>query len=179
MTDYRPLRPTAALRLVPPVCKSGASGESSRDLPADVAVARYLSDRERGGERRNQLRLPPYHPPVRYTLHLSFLAADLAEARAHAVTYAEGLATLRPEVGVFPALLSRADAWNHVEPLSCAAVGPEGEVCADVYAHPGWHRAAGLGALSWGDGDGDGDTPRWADDDTSGWGDGGGSGGGR
>lgn len=157
MNDQGTSTQKAALFPVPrrvEVRESAAGG--GREHPADAAVARYLTDRERGGERRNQLRLPAYHQPVRYTVHLSFLAADLGEARAHAVAYAEGLATLRPEVGVYPALLSRADAWNHIEPLFCAAVGPDGEVCADVYGHAGFHRAAGLGALSWGDGDGPG-----------------------
>jgi hypothetical protein len=122
-------------------------------------VARYLSERERTGQPRNQLRLPAFGARVRYTLHLTFAAADLAEARAHAVTYAEGLTTLRPELGAHAPLLSRADAWNHIEPLYCGVVGPDAEVCADVYGHGGFHRAAGLGALSWGDGDGNRDAP--------------------
>jgi hypothetical protein len=85
-----------------------------------------------------------------YTLHLTFPAADLDEARAHAVSYAEGLSTLRPELGIHAPLLSRADAWNHIEPLFCGAVGPDAEVCADVRDHPGFHRAGGLGGLCWG-----------------------------
>jgi hypothetical protein len=91
---------------------------------------------------------------TRYTLHLTFPAANLDEARAHAVTYAEGLSLLRPEVGEHAPLLSRADTWNHIEPLFCGAIGPDEEVCADVREHPGFHRAAGLGGLSWGGSDG-------------------------
>jgi hypothetical protein len=85
-----------------------------------------------------------------YTLHLTFPAADLDEAREHAVTYAEGLSMLRPELGIHASSLSRADAWQHNEPLFCGAIGPDAEICADVWDHPGFHRAAGLGGLCWG-----------------------------
>jgi hypothetical protein len=87
---------------------------------------------------------------IPYTLHLTFPAADVDEAREHAVAYAEGLSLLRPELGIHAPSLSRADAWNHIEPLFCGAVGPDHEVCADVRNHPGFHRAAGLGGLCWG-----------------------------
>lgn len=55
---------------------------------------------------------------------------------------------------MYAPLLSRADAWNAVEPLFCRASGPGRQVCADAYGHPGFHHAAGLGGLSWGEGDG-------------------------
>ncbi|WP_433114049.1 hypothetical protein [Micromonospora sp. CA-246542] len=90
----------------------------------------------------------------RWTLHLSYLATDLMEARDQAVVYTEGLTTLRPEVAAGAALLSRADAWHHVEPVFCGRSGPDNEVCMDVNGHPGFHSAAGIGGLCWGDGDG-------------------------
>ncbi|MGC4773147.1 hypothetical protein ACLQ25_29770 [Micromonospora sp. DT44] len=90
----------------------------------------------------------------RWTLHLSYLATDLMEARDQAVVYTEGLTTLRPEVAAGAALLSRADAWHHVEPVFCGRSGPDNEVCMDVTGHPGFHSAAGIGGLCWGDGDG-------------------------
>ncbi|WP_435209867.1 hypothetical protein [Micromonospora sp. bgisy143] len=90
----------------------------------------------------------------RWTLHLSYLATDLMEARDQAVVYTEGLTTLRPEVAAGAALLSRADAWQHVEPVFCGRSGPDNEVCMDVTGHPGFHSAAGIGGLCWGDGDG-------------------------
>jgi hypothetical protein len=89
----------------------------------------------------------------RWTLHLSYLADDRQAARERAVVYTEGLMILRPEVPGTAALLSRADAWNQVEPLFCGRLGPDGEVCADVTGHPGFHGAAGLGGLCWGEGD--------------------------
>ncbi|WP_433534783.1 hypothetical protein ACQPZK_21870 [Micromonospora sp. CA-249363] len=87
----------------------------------------------------------------RWTLHLSYLATDLMEARDQAVVYTEGLTTLRPEVAAGAALLSRADAWHHVEPVFCGRIGPDNEVCMDVTGHPGFHSAAGIGGLCWGD----------------------------
>ncbi|WP_407938826.1 hypothetical protein [Micromonospora rubida] len=74
--------------------------------------------------------------PRRWTLHLNYLATDLREARDQAVVYAEGLTILRPELPASAALLSRADAWNHVEPVFCGRIGPDSEVCMDVTGHP-------------------------------------------
>ncbi|RGC67152.1 hypothetical protein C5N14_20360 [Micromonospora sp. MW-13] len=92
--------------------------------------------------------------PRRWTLHLTYLATDLREARDQAVVYTEGLTILRPELAASAALLSRADAWNHVEPVFCGRIGPDNEACMDVTGHPGFHSAAGIGGLCWGDGDG-------------------------
>lgn len=119
---------------------------------ADSLVTRYTTERERRSDRNG----PPtgaYEPDRRWTLHLSYLAADLGEARDQAVVYTEGLTILRPELAANAALLSRADAWNHVEPVFCGRIGPDGEVCMDVTGHPGFHSAAGIGGLCWGDGD--------------------------
>jgi len=61
----------------------------------------------------------------------------------------------RPEVAIGVARLSYTDAWHLAEPLFCGAVGPDpdSETCVDVLEHPGFHRAAGINALSWGGGD--------------------------
>jgi hypothetical protein len=118
----------------------------------DAVLARYASERD--GRRGRSI--PPaiaYSRRGRYTLHLTFPAASPREARDSAAAYAEGLTILRPELVANAPLLSRADAWNHVEPLFCGAVGPGGEVCVDVPEHPGLHRAAGLGAPCWAGGD--------------------------
>mgnify|MGYP000041245835 CR=1 FL=1 len=133
---------------------------------AEALVNRYLNERERRrpvtqvngssegpggiGNLPDWLR---YDRRGRYTLHLTFAAADFDEAREQAVAYAEGLAILCPELGEHAPLLSRAEAWNFNEPLFCGVRGPDGEVCAEVRHHPGFHRAAGLGGLCWGDGD--------------------------
>ncbi|MGC4805918.1 hypothetical protein [Micromonospora sp. DT233] len=122
------------------------------DMYANALIARYTTERERGSGRNG----PPagaYRMPLRWTLHVTYLATDLAEARDQAAIYADGLTTLRPELAANAALLSRADAWNHVEPVFCGRTGPDDEVCMDVTGHPGFHSAAGLGGLCWGDGD--------------------------
>ncbi|GIJ27645.1 hypothetical protein Vqi01_28070 [Micromonospora qiuiae] len=118
----------------------------------DALVDRYTTERERrsgGPSSSNAGRFPR-----RWTLHLTYLAADPDEAREQAVVYTEGLTILRPELPAGAALLSRADAWNHVEPVFCGQVGPDNKICMDVTGHPGFHRAAGVNGLSWGDGDG-------------------------
>lgn len=92
-------------------------------------------------------------PPRHFTLHLGFVAEDADRARELAVTYAEGLSLLRPEVAVGAAALSPADAWHLAERLFCGALGPDGERCVDVAGHPGFHHAPGPGGLGWGDGD--------------------------
>ncbi|MEU4570087.1 hypothetical protein [Micromonospora sp. NPDC023956] len=102
--------------------------------------------------RRNGRRLPV--PPRLYTAHLAFEAAHLTDARERAVEYAEALSLLRPEVALGGAACSPAGAWHRAEPLFCGTVGPDGERCADVSGHPGFHHAPGLGGLGWGDGDG-------------------------
>ncbi|MGC1209654.1 MAG: hypothetical protein WA890_00060, partial [Micromonospora sp.] len=88
-----------------------------------------------------------------FTVHLGFEAAGLSDARELAVGYAEALSLLRPEVALGAAALSPADAWQRAERLFCGALGPDGERCADVADHPGFHHAPGPGGLGWGDGD--------------------------
>jgi len=114
---------------------------------ADALVARYLSERDGGSARWHRPPEAGYDPRSRYTLHLTFPAADLGAARAKAIAYADGLATLRPELIANPPLLSRADEWNHVLPLLCGRPGPAGERCAGHSAHLGCHRPAGSSGL--------------------------------
>ncbi|MCM0679008.1 hypothetical protein NCC78_30705, partial [Micromonospora phytophila] len=90
-----------------------------------------------------------------FTAHLGFTAADRAVARELAVGYTEALSLLRPELALGAAALSPADAWHRAERLFGGAVGPDGERCADVAGHPGFHHAPGPGGLGWGDGDGE------------------------
>jgi hypothetical protein len=118
----------------------------------DALVDRYTTERDRRSDGRTPTNAGRF--PRRWTLHLTYLAADPEEAREHAVVYTEGLTILRPELPAGAALLSRADAWNHVEPVFCGRIGPDNEICMDVTGHPGFHRAAGLGGPCWGDGDG-------------------------
>lgn len=92
-------------------------------------------------------------PPRFFTVHLGFEAAGPVDARELAVGYAEALSLLRPELALGAAALSPADAWHRAERLFCGAVGPDGERCADVADHPGFHHAPGPGGLGWGDGD--------------------------
>jgi hypothetical protein len=92
-------------------------------------------------------------PPRHFTVHLGFTADGADRARELAVAYAEGLSLLRPELLLGAAALSPADAWHRAERLFCGARGPDGERCADVAGHPGFHHALGLGGLGWGDGD--------------------------
>ncbi|WP_346538675.1 hypothetical protein [Micromonospora sp. DPT] len=98
-------------------------------------------------------RRPP-RPPRRFTAHLGFEADGSEQARDLAVAYAEALSLLRPELVLGAAALSPADAWHRAERLFCGAPGPDGERCADVAGHPGFHHAAGPGGLGWGEGDG-------------------------
>lgn len=94
---------------------------------------------------------------IGFTVHLSFGAASLGDARERAVQYAEALSILRTEIAIGHTRLSYADAWHRAERLFCGAAGPDGEICADVRGHPGFHHAEGLGGLAWGDGDIDSD----------------------
>jgi len=87
----------------------------------------------------------------RYTLHLTFPASSLRVARGKAAAYAEALVMLRPELGASPALLSRADQWNHVEPVTCGRPGPVGVTCARAYGHAGCHRDGTASGLCWDD----------------------------
>ncbi|WFE41321.1 hypothetical protein [Micromonospora sp. WMMD998] len=119
----------------------------------EAVINRGPAERERRSG-RNRAPAGAYRMPRRWTLHLTYLAADAQEARDQAVVYTEGLTILRPELNADAALLSRADAWNHIEPVFCSRVGPDGEVCADATGHPGFHHAAGIDGLRWGDGDG-------------------------
>ncbi|MFU8851867.1 hypothetical protein ACNAW0_12915 [Micromonospora sp. SL1-18] len=111
----------------------------------------------RPGDREDRLIAPPRRSaprPLRFfTVHLGFEAADVSAARELAVAYAEALSLLRPELALGAAALSPADAWHRAERLFCGAVGPDGERCADVAGHPGFHYAPGPGGLGWGDGD--------------------------
>ncbi|MEU8263587.1 hypothetical protein AB0C02_23545 [Micromonospora sp. NPDC048999] len=111
----------------------------------------------RRGTREEPLIVPPRRAEVRprrfFTVHLGFEAADSSAARELAVTYAEALSLLRPELTLGAAALSPADAWHRAERLFCGAVGPDGERCTDVAGHPGFHHAPGPGGLGWGDGD--------------------------
>ncbi|MGN9768668.1 hypothetical protein ACTMS2_26310 [Micromonospora sp. SD12] len=95
----------------------------------------------------------PARPGRFFTVHLGFTAPDLASARELAVGYAEALSVLRPEVALGASALSPAEAWQQAERLFCGASGPDGERCADVANHPGFHHAPGPGGLGWGDGD--------------------------
>ncbi|MFG1776898.1 hypothetical protein ACGFIG_10770 [Micromonospora sp. NPDC049048] len=88
-----------------------------------------------------------------FTVHLGFTAPDLASARELAVGYAEALSLLRPELALGASALSPAESWWQAERLFCGAAGPDGERCADVAGHPGFHHAPGPGGLGWGDGD--------------------------
>ncbi|MEU5791744.1 hypothetical protein ABZ754_28955 [Micromonospora purpureochromogenes] len=93
-------------------------------------------------------------PLRRFTAHLGFEADGPEQARDLAVAYAEALSLLRPELVLGAAALSPADAWHRAERLFCGVPGPDGERCADVAGHPGFHHAAGPGGLGWGEGDG-------------------------
>ncbi len=128
---------------------SHALGERAGGVdPTDGLVGRYLGERER---RPYVGRSGPVDDPRgRYTLHLTFPAADLNAARAKAVSYAEGLAALQPEVGTSTPLLSRADTWNHLVPLFCGAARPPHGVCIAAPGHPGPHHAAAVRAHQWG-----------------------------
>ncbi|MBB5868405.1 hypothetical protein F4553_001784 [Allocatelliglobosispora scoriae] len=87
-----------------------------------------------------------------YTVHITFEARDVTEARDRAVMYAEALCLLRPEVSLLDTRLSPAEVWHRTEPTFCGQEGPEGELCTDVHRHPGFHSGPGLGSLSWGEG---------------------------
>jgi hypothetical protein len=101
---------------------------------------------------------PPVGPPPdqndprrRYTLHLTFPAGSLSAARSKAAAYAEALVVLRPELSNSPALLSRADRWNHIEPITCGRTGPDGEACARPTDHHGCHRDSSPDGPCWDD----------------------------
>ncbi len=109
---------------------------------------------DREGDGRPLLARPRAARPARFwTVHLGFTAADRATARDLAVGYAEALSLLRPELALGAAALSPADAWQRADRLFCGAIGPDGERCADVAGHPGFHHAPGPGGLGWGEGD--------------------------
>ncbi|TDB70517.1 hypothetical protein E1182_27120 [Micromonospora sp. KC721] len=93
-------------------------------------------------------------PARHFTVHLGFAADGPEQARELAVAYAEALSLLRPELVLAATALSPADAWHRAERIFCDAVGPDGERCADVTGHPGFHHAPGPGGLGWGEGDG-------------------------
>ncbi|MFF5176099.1 hypothetical protein ACFY3U_26220 [Micromonospora sp. NPDC000089] len=115
-----------------------------------------ISGRRAGAEEASLIAAPrrPARPPRRFTAHLGFEADGPDQARELAVAYAEALSLLRPELALRAAALSPADAWHRAERLFCDALGPDGERCADVAGHPGFHHAPGPGGLGWGEGDG-------------------------
>ncbi len=116
--------------------------------PTEGLVSRYLGERDR---RPDAGRSSPVNDPRhQYTLHLTFPAADLHAARAKAISYAEGLAALRPEVGTSTPLLSRAETWNHLVPLFCGATCPPRGICIAAPGHAGPHHSAALRAHHWG-----------------------------
>ncbi|SCL17534.1 hypothetical protein GA0070616_1298 [Micromonospora nigra] len=109
-----------------------------------------------GGGGDGPLVAPPVaagRPEGWFTVHLGFTAPGPAVARERAVGYAEALSLLCPELALGASALSPADAWHRAERLFCGAPGPDGERCADVAGHPGFHHAPGPGGLGWGDGD--------------------------
>ncbi len=118
---------------------------------------RWMTGAGRGGAEPPLIAPPrrPARPDRFFTAHLGFTAPDPAVARDLAVGYAEALSLLRPELALGAAALSPADNWQRAERLFCGAVGPDGERCADVADHPGFHHAPGPGGLGWGDGDRD------------------------
>jgi hypothetical protein len=127
---------------------------------ADSLVARHLSGRESIAHGRYRGPADGNDPRSRYTLHLTFPAGSLSAARIAAAVYAEALLVLRPELwGTSPALLSRADRWNLLEPITCGRAGPEGETCARTADHLGCHRDSTTGGLCWGDNEPTGERP--------------------
>ncbi|MEO3922756.1 hypothetical protein ABGB07_02565 [Micromonosporaceae bacterium B7E4] len=120
------------------------------DLPTDPDAHRRL---HHARETSPNLRLRSIgrttEPRRRYTLHVTFPAHDLLAARHKAALYAEALLLLRPELTAHPALLSRADQWNHSEPITCGRPGPDGEVCVRAADHPGCHWDSVLGGSCW------------------------------
>lgn len=120
---------------------------------ADALVRRYLSTRGDGPRQPGCAVIGDDDPRGRYTLHLTFPAGDLRTARSKAAAYTQALATLRPEVGTSPALLSRADQWNHLVPVTCGRTGPAGELCARAADHLGCHRDGSANGLCWDDTD--------------------------
>ena len=121
---------------------------------ADILVDRMVTGRESRPHRlagNNDAR-------SRYTLHLTFPATSLSAARSRAAAYAGALGALRPELSFCPAMLSRADQWNHIEPITCGKLGPENETCARTNDHLGCHRDT-AGGLCWGDDESTGDWP--------------------
>ena len=84
--------------------------------------------------------------PMRlFTVHLDFVAASEPEALVQAVTYAEGMNTLRPEVDCFTARMSADGNWSRSAAVYCGAAGPdEGDVCLDSAGHAGWHHGPGV-----------------------------------
>ncbi|MFD1321441.1 hypothetical protein [Micromonospora sonneratiae] len=131
---------------------------------ADILVDRMVT----GRESRPKLLAGNNDARSRYTLHLTFPATSLSAARSRAAAYAGALGALRPELSFWPALLSRADQWNHIEPITCGTLGPENETCARTTDHLGCHRDT-AGGLCWGDDESTGDWPGDEDrhDDTT------------
>lgn len=156
------VRAAFAHALNPPPMAAAAPPPPSPAGPNDHAnslVERYLSTRGDGPRQPNQPPTDAEDPRRQYTLHLTFPAGNLRAARSKAAAYAQALATLRPEVGTSPALLSRADQWNHLVPVICGRTGPAGELCTRATDHLGCHRDATANGLCWGDDDPPGDRP--------------------
>jgi hypothetical protein len=112
---------------------------------ADALVALYLSERDRRDPAGRRPRRTGYDSSTRFTLHLTFAAADLDEARANAVTYAEGLAILRPELNEYQAgaVPGRRVAPRRAAVLWCGRPGRRGvRRCtrSPGLSPCGWHR---------------------------------------
>jgi hypothetical protein len=84
-----------------------------------------------------------------FTLHVTFRSSGSVEAIELAAIYTEALGILRPEVKLMSTSLSMSATWKDHRPIFCGHMGPDGEECAQVFQHPGPHRAAGIGAPSW------------------------------
>ncbi len=98
---------------------------------SDVDMPQIESDDDRPGLRP-------------FTLHIDFLAADDHQACQQAVTYAEGLNQLRPEVDGYTARVSPAEAWSQVTAVFCGAAGPHDmDMCVDAAGHGGLHHGPG------------------------------------
>jgi len=134
---------------------------------AEALVNRYLNERERrrpaaqvngGGDGPGGIgNLPDwlrYDRRGRYTLHLTFAAADFDEAREQAVAYAEGLAILCPELGEHAPLLSRAEAWTSTSRCSVAYAARtvrcvrRSATTRGSTGRPGWAGCAGATATA-------------------------------
>jgi hypothetical protein len=105
--------------------------------------------REPGSADQLPLRVRLNPPPYRFTLQVQFTAVHPDLAGAVAATLVLGLGTLCPHVEPDTARVSPVDTPGGTEPVFCAAVGPGGVSCEDLYGHPGWHAEAGVNGRRW------------------------------